>query len=436
MEEGEAKIFVIHCACFLFSVSFYAVLFYVFRLSFYLLLLVVALLPSTRLLLFLPLPILVLFLPFPSLLPTPARHRRASTGRRLVRPVALPHPPLSSLCDLFPFLSSSLPLPFSVPPPFTRPPSSALSSSSIASHRTPLFLLSSTFLPGIVLTLSACTDALLPTVSYLQPEPQSYGTPAFPTAHGRTASFFRDDSVQTQFAYIPDDGSGVYVVDVIVSTSVLSFVRSLVPPFRFGYLRSCSSPCVGEVRTGGVVGSQEFLDRGGGAVGNACFSVRSTPVHARFSPLLSPPALPPPRSRSRPSIIPTSAVPPIAHRGAPSLGSPGGIIYTSAVWCTGEGRAKTGLGPPSMGCLPPSPPLVLPSRVLGRCDARRGEAARCGVTDACVRSLGLVRRVYAWMHAGILCRIRCALLGVGSLFQPFFVAVLFPPLLLSRPNPH
>ncbi|KAJ3505611.1 hypothetical protein NMY22_g17521 [Coprinellus aureogranulatus] len=52
-------------------------------------------------------------------------------------------------------------------------------------------------------------------ISYLQPQPQSYGSPAFPTQHGKTASFFRDDSVQHQFAYIPDDGSATYVVDVI-----------------------------------------------------------------------------------------------------------------------------------------------------------------------------------------------------------------------------
>ncbi|KAH6911446.1 hypothetical protein BKA70DRAFT_856615 [Coprinopsis sp. MPI-PUGE-AT-0042] len=49
--------------------------------------------------------------------------------------------------------------------------------------------------------------------SYLQPEVQSYGS--FPNSHGRTASFFKNEGVQTQFAYIPDDGSNTYVVDVI-----------------------------------------------------------------------------------------------------------------------------------------------------------------------------------------------------------------------------
>lgn len=49
--------------------------------------------------------------------------------------------------------------------------------------------------------------------SYLQPEPQSYGS--FPTVHGKVASFFKDTGVQTQFAYIQDDGSSTYVVDVI-----------------------------------------------------------------------------------------------------------------------------------------------------------------------------------------------------------------------------
>ncbi|KAJ3505178.1 hypothetical protein NMY22_g17674 [Coprinellus aureogranulatus] len=66
-------------------------------------------------------------------------------------------------------------------------------------------------------------------VSYLQPQPQTYGSPAFPTQHGKTASFFRDDSVQHQFAYIPDDGSATYVVDVTVSLlfSLLSPLTSL-----------------------------------------------------------------------------------------------------------------------------------------------------------------------------------------------------------------
>ena len=49
----------------------------------------------------------------------------------------------------------------------------------------------------------------------MQPTPQSMGQ--FPTAHGKTASFFLNAGVQQEFAYIPDDGSSTYVVNVEVS---------------------------------------------------------------------------------------------------------------------------------------------------------------------------------------------------------------------------
>ncbi|TEB22363.1 hypothetical protein FA13DRAFT_1766451 [Coprinellus micaceus] len=80
--------------------------------------------------------------------------------------------------------------------------------------------------------------------SYLQPSPQSYpsnsGSAAFPTTHGRTASFFRDDSVQTQFAYIPDDGSAAYVVDVTAnSTTTLPG-----PPAKDAYAAYAASPII------------------------------------------------------------------------------------------------------------------------------------------------------------------------------------------------
>ncbi|KAF5319818.1 hypothetical protein D9611_012874 [Ephemerocybe angulata] len=64
--------------------------------------------------------------------------------------------------------------------------------------------------------------------SYLQPEVQSYGN--FPTQHGKTASFFKDTGVQTQFAYIPDDGSATYVVDVISNTTTTLPAPSLKDP--------------------------------------------------------------------------------------------------------------------------------------------------------------------------------------------------------------
>lgn len=64
--------------------------------------------------------------------------------------------------------------------------------------------------------------------SYLQPEVQSYGN--FPTQHGKTPSFFKDTGVQTQFAYIHDDGSATYVVDVISNTTTTLPAPSLKDP--------------------------------------------------------------------------------------------------------------------------------------------------------------------------------------------------------------
>jgi hypothetical protein len=53
--------------------------------------------------------------------------------------------------------------------------------------------------------------------SFFQPEAQSYGN--FPAAHGQATSFFQDTGVQEQFAFIPDDGSATYVVNVQTNTT-------------------------------------------------------------------------------------------------------------------------------------------------------------------------------------------------------------------------
>ncbi|KAL5521821.1 hypothetical protein ACEPAF_2569 [Sanghuangporus sanghuang] len=49
--------------------------------------------------------------------------------------------------------------------------------------------------------------------SFFQPEAQSYGSD-FSQTHGQTASFFQTDGVQQEFAFIPDDGSATYVINV------------------------------------------------------------------------------------------------------------------------------------------------------------------------------------------------------------------------------
>ncbi|KAI0826544.1 hypothetical protein BC628DRAFT_1320150 [Trametes gibbosa] len=58
--------------------------------------------------------------------------------------------------------------------------------------------------------------------SYFQPQSQAY-TPsdgkAMPATHGQTASFFQSEGVQQEFAFIPDDGSLTYVVNVETNTT-------------------------------------------------------------------------------------------------------------------------------------------------------------------------------------------------------------------------
>lgn len=59
-------------------------------------------------------------------------------------------------------------------------------------------------------------------VSYFQPEPQAYPLPnggTFPATHGQTASFFQESGVQQEFAFIPDDGSQTYVINVETNTT-------------------------------------------------------------------------------------------------------------------------------------------------------------------------------------------------------------------------
>lgn len=59
--------------------------------------------------------------------------------------------------------------------------------------------------------------------SFFQPTVQSYPAASgstFPSTHGQTASFFLESGVQTQFAFIPDDGSGTFVVDVVNNATI------------------------------------------------------------------------------------------------------------------------------------------------------------------------------------------------------------------------
>lgn len=73
-------------------------------------------------------------------------------------------------------------------------------------------------------TEGSCSHVHL--VSYLQPDPQNYpGDKTFPAAHGQTASFFKASGVQQEFAFIPDDFSGTYVINVENNST-----QTLTPP--------------------------------------------------------------------------------------------------------------------------------------------------------------------------------------------------------------
>ncbi|KAI0088824.1 hypothetical protein BDY19DRAFT_890542 [Irpex rosettiformis] len=58
--------------------------------------------------------------------------------------------------------------------------------------------------------------------SKFQPDAQSYPNSngnTFPAAHGQATSFFQASGVQQEFAFIPDDGSATYVVNVETNTT-------------------------------------------------------------------------------------------------------------------------------------------------------------------------------------------------------------------------
>jgi len=61
--------------------------------------------------------------------------------------------------------------------------------------------------------------------SFMQPTPQTFTPAAFPTMHGKAVSIFQPKGVQTEFAFVPDDFSGTYVVNVISNTT-----KILAPP--------------------------------------------------------------------------------------------------------------------------------------------------------------------------------------------------------------
>jgi len=70
-------------------------------------------------------------------------------------------------------------------------------------------------------TSAGSADIYVIHYDYFQPEAQAFPTPngVIPATHGRTASFFQNGGVQEAFAFIPDDGSATYVLNVETNTT-------------------------------------------------------------------------------------------------------------------------------------------------------------------------------------------------------------------------
>ncbi|KAG8216554.1 hypothetical protein J3R82DRAFT_6735 [Butyriboletus roseoflavus] len=74
-------------------------------------------------------------------------------------------------------------------------------------------------IPGVS---AGSADIFVIHYSYFQPQPQAYPLPsggAFPATYGQATSFFQDSGVQQEFAFIPQDSSAVYVINVETNTT-------------------------------------------------------------------------------------------------------------------------------------------------------------------------------------------------------------------------
>ncbi|KZV65473.1 hypothetical protein PENSPDRAFT_131065 [Peniophora sp. CONT] len=76
---------------------------------------------------------------------------------------------------------------------------------------------------GVPGATSGDLDIFVIHFSFFQPDAQAYptssGSTVLPSQHGKTSSFFQAEGVQQEFAYIPDDGSATYVVNVETNTT-------------------------------------------------------------------------------------------------------------------------------------------------------------------------------------------------------------------------
>jgi len=73
--------------------------------------------------------------------------------------------------------------------------------------------------PGVA---AGSADIFVIHYSYFQPQSQAYPLPsggAFPATYGQATSFFQASDVQQEFAFIPQDSSAVYVINVETNTT-------------------------------------------------------------------------------------------------------------------------------------------------------------------------------------------------------------------------
>ncbi|KAH7904978.1 hypothetical protein BJ138DRAFT_1018344 [Hygrophoropsis aurantiaca] len=73
--------------------------------------------------------------------------------------------------------------------------------------------------PGVA---AGSADIFVIHYSYFQPEAQSFPLPngsAIPATYGQATSFFQESGVQQEFAFIPEDSSAVYVINVESNTT-------------------------------------------------------------------------------------------------------------------------------------------------------------------------------------------------------------------------
>jgi hypothetical protein len=104
--------------------------------------------------------------------------------------------------------------------------------------------------------------------SWFQPDPQAYPLPnggSFPATHGQATSFFQPAGVQQEFAFIPDDGSATYVINVETNTT-----QSLAGPAtkdpQATYFAGITS--LVQLSSSGVVSFLPYLEGSGNATTN------------------------------------------------------------------------------------------------------------------------------------------------------------------------